>query len=219
MRRDNISNNVIRRLPRYVRKLDDLAAHGVTRISSGELGRQMGLTPSQIRQDFSYFGEFGQQGYGYNVELLRDEIAAILGTKRGFSVIVVGVGNLGHALLENFDFAGNGFTVVGAFDIDPALIGTELDGQCIIDGNTLPVFLRENHVDIAVLTVSRAEARRVAKIIAEGGVRAIWNFTNEEIAPSVPDTVVENIHFSDSLLCLSYYLAEKIDAEESGGKA
>ena len=219
MRRDNISNNVIRRLPRYVRKLDDLAAHGVTRISSGELGRQMGLTPSQIRQDFSYFGEFGQQGYGYNVELLRDEIAAILGTKRGFSVIVVGVGNLGHALLENFDFAGNGFTVVGAFDIDPALIGTELDGQCIIDGNTLPVFLRENHVDIAVLTVSRAEARRVAKVIAEGGVRAIWNFTNEEIAPSVPDTVVENIHFSDSLLCLSYYLAEKIDAEESGGKA
>ena len=219
MRRDNISNNVIRRLPRYVRKLDDLAAHGVTRISSGEPGRQMGLTPSQIRQDFSYFGEFGQQGYGYNVELLRDEIAAILGTKRGFSVIVVGVGNLGHALLENFDFAGNGFTVVGAFDIDPALIGTELDGQCIIDGNTLPVFLRENHVDIAVLTVSRAEARRVAKVIAEGGVRAIWNFTNEEIAPSVPDTVVENIHFSDSLLCLSYYLAEKIDAEESGGKA
>lgn len=219
MRRDNISNNVIRRLPRYVRKLDDLAAHGVTRISSGELGRQMGLTPSQIRQDFSYFGEFGQQGYGYNVELLRDEIAAILGTKRGFSVIVVGVGNLGHALLENFDFDGNGFTVVGAFDIDPALIGTELDGQCIIDGNTLPVFLRENHVDIAVLTVSRAEARRVAKVIAEGGVRAIWNFTNEEIAPSVPDTVVENIHFSDSLLCLSYYLAEKIDAEESGGKA
>ena len=219
MRRDNISNNVIRRLPRYVRKLDDLAAHGVTRISSGELGRQMGLTPSQIRQDFSYFGEFGQQGYGYNVELLRDEIAAILGTKRGFSVIVVGVGNLGHALLENFDFAGNGFTVVGAFDIDPALIGTELDGQCIIDGNTLPVFLRENHVDIAVLTVSRAEARRVAKVIAEGGVRAIWNFTNEEIAPSVPDTVVENIHFSDSLLCLSYYLAERIDAEESGGKA
>ena len=219
MRRDNISNNVIRRLPRYVRKLDDLAAHGVTRISSGELGRQMGLTPSQIRQDFSYFGEFGQQGYGYNVELLRDEIAAILGTKRGFSVIVVGVGNLGHALLENFDFAGNGFTVVGALDIDPALIGTELCGLQIADGNTLPAFLQENHVDIAVLTVSRAEARRVAKIIAEGGVRAIWNFTNEEIAPSVPDTVVENIHFSDSLLCLSYYLAEKIDAEENGGKA
>ena len=219
MRRDNISNNVIRRLPRYVRKLDDLTAHGVTRISSGELGRQMGLTPSQIRQDFSYFGEFGQQGYGYNVELLRDEIAAILGTKRGFSVIVVGVGNLGHALLENFDFAGNGFTVVGALDVDPALIGTELCGLQIVDGNTLPAFLQENHVDIAVLTVSRAEARRVAKIIAEGGVRAIWNFTNEEIAPSVPDTVVENIHFSDSLLCLSYYLAEKIDAEENGGKA
>lgn len=215
MKRDNISNNVIRRLPRYVRKLDDLASHGVTRISSGELGRQMGLTPSQIRQDFSYFGEFGQQGYGYNVELLRDEIAAILGTKRGFTVVVVGVGNLGHALLENFDFAGNGFKVVGAFDVDPALIGTELGGRRILPGLELPAFLQTNSVDIAVLTVPRGEADPVAKVLAENGVRAIWNFTNAEIDPGNPDVVVENIHFSDSLLCLSYYLAEKLDSEES----
>ena len=215
MKRDNISNNVIRRLPRYVRKLDDLAAHGVTRISSGELGRQMGLTPSQIRQDFSYFGEFGQQGYGYNVELLRDEIAGILGTKRGFRAIVVGVGNLGHALLENFDFAGNGFTVVGAFDIDPELIGTELCGQPILPGLELPQFLQANPVDVAVLTVSRSEARSVAKVLARGGVRAIWNFTNRELDLGELDVVVENIHFSDSLLCLSYYLSEKLDAEEN----
>ncbi len=216
MKRGNISNNVIRRLPRYIRKLDDLAAHGVTRISSGELGRQMGLTPSQIRQDFSYFGEFGQQGYGYHVETLRDEIAAILGTKRGFSVIVVGVGNLGHALLENFDFAGNGFHVVGAFDIDPALIGTSLGGVTIQDGLQLPEILKELDVDIAVLTVPRGEAQRVTDVLSRRGVRAIWNFTNSEISPSDPNVVVEDIHFSDSLLCLSYYLAEKIDAEEGG---
>ncbi len=215
MKRGNISNNVIRRLPRYIRKLDDLAAHGVTRISSGELGRQMGLTPSQIRQDFSYFGEFGQQGYGYHVETLRDEIAAILGTKRGFSVIVVGVGNLGHALLENFDFAGNGFHVVGAFDIDPALIGTSLGGVTIQDGLQLPEILKELDVDIAVLTVPRGEAQRVTDVLSRRGVRAIWNFTNSEITPD-PNVVVEDIHFSDSLLCLSYYLAEKIDAEEGG---
>ncbi len=215
MRRDNISNNVIRRLPRYVRKLDELAAHGVTRISSGELGRQMGLTPSQIRQDFSYFGEFGQQGYGYNVELLRDEIAAILGTKRGFTVIVVGVGNIGHALLENFDFTGNGFTVVGAFDIDPKLIGAELRGVTIQDGLKLPELLRTLDVDIAVLSVPRGEANTVAKMLAKNGVRAIWNFTNQELALQDPNVVVENIHFSDSLLCLSYYLSEKLDAEEA----
>ena len=217
MKRGNISNNVIRRLPRYVRKLDDLAAHGVTRISSGELGRQMGLTPSQIRQDFSYFGEFGQQGYGYHVEMLRDEIATILGTKRGFSVVVVGVGNLGHALMENFDFAGNGFDVIGAFDVDPALIGTELAGQPILPGEQLPDFLRSHRVDIAVLTVPRVEANTVANVLAGNGVRAIWNFTNAEITPE-PEVVVEDIHFSDSLLCMSYYLAEKIDAEEHGGK-
>ena len=216
MKRGNISNNVIRRLPRYVRKLDDLAAHGVTRISSAELGRQMGLTPSQIRQDFSYFGEFGQQGYGYHVETLRSEIAAILGTKRGFTVVVVGVGNLGHALMENFDFAGNGFTVVGAFDVDPALIGTELGGVTICNGLELPNFLQRTDVDIAVLTVPKREAQTVSDVLARGGVRAIWNFTNSEISPADPNVVVEDIHFSDSLLCLSYYLAEKIDSE--GGK-
>ena len=109
MKRAKISNNVIRRLPRYLRKLEDLVYKDIDRISSGELGRQMGLTPSQIRQDFSCFGEFGQQGYGYNVELLRDEIKSILGMRCGFSAVLVGVGNLGHALIENFGFSSYGF--------------------------------------------------------------------------------------------------------------
>lgn len=218
MRRDNISNNVIRRLPRYIRKLDDLAYHGVERISSGELGRQMGLTPSQIRQDFSCFGEFGQQGYGYNVEMLREEISTILGTKRGFTVVVVGVGNLGHALIENFDFARSGFKIVGAFDVLHSLVGTDVSGVRISPGNELPAFVRDSQVDIAVLTVPRRAANSVANILADSGIKAIWNFTNVELALEKKDVLVENIHFSDSLLTLSYFLSEKIDAEENGEK-
>ena len=217
MKKASISNNVIRRLPRYVRKLDDLAQQGVERISSAELGRQMGLTPSQIRQDFSCFGEFGQQGYGYNVELLRDEISAILGTTRGYTVVVVGVGNLGHALLRNFDFSAGGFRVVGAFDVLPELIGTEICGVEIMDGNSLPAFVHENQVDIAVLTVPRGAANGAANVLAENGVKAIWNFTNVELHLQNPDVVVEDVHFSDSLLALSYYLSERNDREASGG--
>ena len=120
----NVSNNVIRRLPRYLRKLDDLNESGVERISSKELGEQLGLTPSQIRQDFSCFGEFGQQGYGYNVLALRDQIAGILGMDRGFQAILIGVGNIGHALMDNFCFSDWGFHLAAAFDIKPHLIGT-----------------------------------------------------------------------------------------------
>lgn len=217
MKKASISNNVIRRLPRYVRKLDDLAQQGVERISSSELGRQMGLTPSQIRQDFSCFGEFGQQGYGYNVELLRDEIAAILGTKRGYTVMIVGVGNLGHALLENFDFIGSGFQVVSAFDVLPELVGTEICGIEILDGARLPQLMGERQADIAVLTVPRGVANSVANLLADNGIKAIWNFTNVELHLQNPDVVVENVHFSDSLLSLSYYLSERNDREAAGG--
>ena len=124
MKNVKISNNVIRRMPRYLRKLDELSAQGVERISSNELGRQLGLTPSQIRQDFSCFGEFGQQGYGYNLSSLRDEIAAILGMDRGYQVVVIGVGNIGHALLDHFNFESCGFHLLAAFDVDTDLIGT-----------------------------------------------------------------------------------------------
>ena len=128
MKRIKVSNNVIRRMPRYLRKLDDLNAAGIERISSGELGRQMGLTPSQIRQDFSCFGEFGQQGYGYNVVALRGEVAKILGMDRNYSAVLVGVGNIGRALVENFCFEQYGFTLKAAFDINPDLIGKEMHG-------------------------------------------------------------------------------------------
>lgn len=214
MKQIKVSNNVIRRLPRYLRKLDDLKAAGVDRISSGELGRQMGLTSSQIRQDFSCFGEFGQQGYGYNVVGLRGEIATILGTNRDFSVILVGVGNIGRALIENFCFEQYGFHLLSAFDIRPELIGSDIGGVRIHDiSDMAEIFAEDKEVDVAVLCVPKSMANNAANDLAAHGVRAIWNFTNTELDVADHGVIVENIHFSDSLLSLGYYLSESMDAE------
>ena len=211
MKRIKVSNNVIRRMPRYLRKLDDLNAAGVERISSGELGRQMGLTPSQIRQDFSCFGEFGQQGYGYNVIGLRGEIAKILGMDRNYSAVLVGVGNIGHALIENFCFEQYGFALKGAFDINPELVGKELRGITVHDFNELEPVLAQIQPDVAVLCVPKTMANAIANEVAKAGVPAIWNFTNIELQFEDAAPIIENIHFSDSLLTLGYYLAESMD--------
>jgi redox-sensing transcriptional repressor len=214
MKRTNISNNVIRRLPRYLRKLDDLASKGEERISSGELGRQMGLTPSQIRQDFSCFGEFGQQGYGYNIDSLRLEIGQILGTNREYSAILVGPGHLGTALMENFKYIIDGYTFLGAFDIRPEMIGTTVGGYPIYDIATMGDFVREHKVDFAILTVPREVAQELTDVLLAAGIRAIWNFTNVELDLGDTDTLVENIHFADSMLVLTYRLAEKDDTKQ-----
>ena len=213
MKRIKVSNNVIRRLPRYLRKLDELKAGGVSRISSFNLGTQLGLTPSQIRQDFSCFGEFGQQGYGYNVAALRDEIASILGMDRGFQAILIGVGNIGRALMDNFCFSEWGFHLAAAFDIDPAVVGTSPNGVPVRSMDELLDFLRDNKIDVAVLTVPKEAATAVAKLLCDNGIRAIWNFTNVELTEPNSPTIVENIHFSDSLLSLGYYVAERYDEE------
>ncbi len=211
MKRVKVSNNVIRRMPRYLRKLDELTENGVSRISSFELGHQLGLTPSQIRQDFSCFGEFGQQGYGYNVQTLRTQIAGILGIDRGFTAILVGVGNIGRALMENFCFSDWGFSLQAAFDINPELIGTEFKGLRIRSMDELEAYLSENKIDVAVLTVPKSAAINVTRTLTDSGVEAIWNFTNVELTEPNSETIVENIHFSDSLLSLSYYVAERRD--------
>ena len=213
MKRVKVSNNVIRRLPRYLRKLDELSANGIGRISSFDLGQQLGLTPSQIRQDFSCFGEFGQQGYGYNVAALRSHIAAILGMDRGFNAILIGAGNIGHALMDNFCFSEWGFTLLSAFEIDPRLIGTECKGVPIRSMDELEAFLAENKVDAAVLSVPKDAAIPVTERLTACGIRAIWNFTNVELTEPDSDVLVENIHFSDSLLALSYFVAERKDEE------
>ena len=196
MKRIKVSNNVIRRLPRYLRKLDELKASGVGRISSFNLGQQLGLTPSQIRQDFSCFGEFGQQGYGYNVAALREEIASILGMDRGFKAILIGVGNIGHALMDNFCFSEWGFTLAAAFDIDPAIVGTTSNGVTIRSMDELLDYLRENKIDVAVLTVPKEAASAVAKLLFDNGIGAIWNFTNVELTEPNSPSLVENVHFS-----------------------
>ena len=213
VKRIKVSNNVIRPLPRYLRKLDELKAGGVSRISSKNLGALLGLTPSQIRQDFSCFGEFGQQGYGYNVGALRDEIASILGMDRGFKAILIGVGNIGHALMDNFCFSDWGFTLSAAFDIDPAIIGTTTNGVTVRSMDELLDFLHEHEIDVAVLTVPADAAVAVAKLLRDNGIDAIWNFTNVELTEPNSSTIVENIHFSDSLLSLGYYVAERYDEE------
>ena len=211
MKRVKVSNNVIRRLPRYLRKLDELSENGVSRISSFELGQQLGLTPSQIRQDFSCFGEFGQQGYGYNVPVLRSQIATILGMDRGYHAILIGVGNIGHALMDNFCFSDWGFHLSAAFDIKPSLIGTTFGGVPILAMDELVEYIRSHPVDVAVLTVPKEVAVSVTNTLTENGIEAIWNFTNVELTEPNSSTIVENIHFSDSLLSLSFFVSERHD--------
>ncbi len=217
MKRVKVSNNVIRRLPRYLRKLDELSESGVDKISSRQLGELLGLTSSQVRQDFNCFGEFGQQGYGYNVAALRAQIAGIMGMERGFTAILVGVGNIGRALMENFCFADWGVKLAAAFDIKPALIGTEFNGVHIYGMDELESYLAEHDTDIAVLTVPKTAAIPVTERLTKSGIDAIWNFTNVELTEPNSSTIVENVHFSDSLLSLSYYVAERRD--ESAAKA
>ena len=211
MKRLKVSNNVIRRLPRYLRKLDELSAQGVARVSSSELGKQLGLTPSQIRQDFSCFGEFGQQGYGYHVPSLRRQVAAILGMDRNYQAVLIGVGNIGHALIDNFCFSDWGFHLTAAFDVKPEIIGATFNKVPVLSMEELPKYLDEHQVDIAVLTVPKDAAVPVTQILTAHGVEAIWNFTNVELTEPNSSTIVENVHFSDSLLSLSYFVSERQD--------
>lgn len=209
LKKENISDAVIRRLPRYYRQLTDLCARGVVRISSLSLGQEMNITASQIRQDFSCFGEFGQQGYGYNVEELRAEIGHILGVDNDHHLIMIGVGNLGHALLQNFRFSQTGFSVDAAFDVSPTVVGTTVNGVPIYAMADLDSYIREHSVDVVVLTVPQSVAQETADRIIRLGVRGFWNFTNVELVSSDPDVKFENIHFADSLLTLSYRIANR----------
>lgn len=212
MKKQHISDAVIRRLPRYYRYLDELHSRGVVRISSSTLGRRMGVTASQIRQDLSCFGEFGQQGYGYNIIELRAEIGHILGVDEPRRLIILGAGHLGHALLQNFDFAQGGFLLDTAFDVSPAIIGTEVNGVTIRSMNELDDYCAVNHPAVAVLTVPRSAAQELAERLISLGVLGLWNFTNVEL--TVDESVfVENVHFADSLLTLSYRISKKPDAE------
>lgn len=209
MKKGKVSNAVIRRLPRYYGQLSSLYQVGVVRISSSALGKAMNLTASQIRQDLSCFGEFGQQGYGYNVESLRDQIAEILGMNLGHTAIILGAGNLGRALIQNFQFSQNGFRLTAAFDTDPEIIGTRIAGVPVLSIDTLEDYLAQHPTDVGVLTVPQSVALSTAKQLISGGVKGLWNFTNIDLAIREPDIVVENVHFADSLLALSYLITPR----------
>ena len=207
MKKENISDAVIRRLPRYYRQLTDLCNRGVVRISSHSLGQEMNITASQIRQDFSCFGEFGQQGYGYNVEELRAEIGHILGVDNDHHLIMIGVGNLGRALLNNFPFENTGFTVDASFDVSPDVIDTQINGIPVYSTDELESYIKRHAVDVVVLTIPQAVAQATANRLIDLGIRGFWNFTNVELSSPNPDVQFENIHFADSLLTLSYRIA------------
>ena len=214
MKNKKISNNVIRRLPRYLEFLNELFSNDVVRVSSSEMAKHMGLTASQIRQDFSCFGEFGQQGYGYNVEMLMQEISSILGIDRKSSAILVGDGRMGHSLIENFDFLSCGFELKAAFDIAPDIVGTNIGSVPVLHMDELESYLKAHPAEIAVLTVPRQIANESAQWLVSTGIRGIWNFTNIDLKLENSDVVVESIHFSDSLLSLSYYLNNGKDLED-----
>ena len=197
---------VVKRLPRYYRYLGELLKQDIKRISSNALSVKMNVTASQIRQDFNYFGGFGQQGYGYNVAELRAEIGHILGIDNDHKLIIIGAGHLGHALLQNFDFAKVGFHLDSAFDVSSALIGDEINGVTVRSMDELDDYVAQHHPTVAVLTVPQHVAQPLADRLVALGIRGFWNFTNVEI--SVPEDVYsEDIHFVDTLLTLSYHIS------------
>lgn len=207
-----VSSAVINRLPRYYRYLGDLLQKEVGRISSRELSAMMGVTSSQVRQDFNCFGGFGQQGYGYNVKYLHTQIAEILGVTDHMSAVIVGVGNLGRALIGSPMFSKRNVTIVGVFDRDPALIGTVQQGYTVMDIATAETFLSEVAVDIGVITVPRAEADSTALLLCKNGVRGLWNFSNAEMDPNTLGVPIENVHMGDSLMKLMFSLTQPKDA-------
>lgn len=208
-----ISQAVIRRMPRYYRYLGEMLEEGVERISSNELSSRMNVTASQIRQDLNNFGGFGQQGYGYNVKFLYEEIGKILGLNQKHNIIVVGAGNLGQALANYVKFEKLGFVIIALFDVNPALVGKEIRGIKIHMLDELEEFLKDHEVDIAALTMPKSKADAIANRLVDSGVHAIWNFAHVDLELT-EDVVVENVHLSDSLMQLSYNIVKNQKEKE-----
>ena len=217
MEAKQISKAVIKRLPRYYRYLGELLEDNVERITSNYLSKKMRVTASQIRQDLNNFGGFGQQGYGYNVKFLYTEIGKILGLDIVHPMFIVGAGNLGQALANYVEFEKRGFKLVGIFDVNPVLEGIAVRGIEIQMISDLPFFMKENNIEIAILTLPKNKARDMAEILIENGIKAIWNFAHIDL-DTPDDVIVENVHLSESLMTLSYnlsqYRQEHIDDEK-----
>lgn len=203
-----VSVAVIKRLPKYYECLGNLLKSNVERVSSQDLSKILGFTASQIRQDLNNFGEFGQQGYGYNVQQLYLEISKILGLDTVHKMVLIGAGNLGQALANYGEFRSHGFDIVAVFDTNPALIGRKINNIPIYSTEEMEYFINENEIDIAVLTVPKSEAEKVANILQKTRIRGIWNFTPIKIELENENVLVENVHLIDSLFTLSYKINE-----------
>ena len=204
----NISNSVIRRLPRYYRFLGELEDQQISKISSRELSERMHLTASQIRQDLNCFGGFGQQGYGYNVSELRKEIGRILGVDKHRKTILIGAGNLGTALAVHINFEKSGCSLIGIFDSNKKIVGNPLGKLTITDIDDLEKFCRENKPEVAVLCIPKSVTKEIVDRLTELGVRSFWNFSHYDINVEHKNIIVENVHLGDSLMTLSYQINE-----------
>lgn len=207
-KKKHVSMAVIKRLPKYHRYLKELMRNDVDRISSKELGEKIGFTASQIRQDLNNFGDFGQQGYGYNVKELYNQISLILGLDRDYKAVIIGAGNIGQAIANYSRFSEMGLTVVSIFDANPRLVGISIRDIEIKDMDTMQQYLEENHVDVGIICVPRLNAQKVCDILIKGGIKGIWNFAPVDLhVPS--DIKVENVHLSESFLTLVYLMKEE----------
>ncbi len=203
---DSVSNSVIKRLPRYYRFLGELKEQGFERISSKDLSQRMGFTASQIRQDLNCFGGFGQQGYGYNIESLYNEIGNILGVNSKRKAIIIGAGNLGKAVALHMSFEQRGFNVIGIFDRNEELTGKKLRDVEIRHTDDLDEFCKVNSPTVAVLCIPSFAAEKLAPQLVELGIKGFWNFSHYDISANYPNVAVENVHLSDSLMTLSYHV-------------
>ena len=207
-KKKSVSMAVIKRLPKYHRYLKELMRNDVDRISSKELGEKIGFTASQIRQDLNNFGDFVQQGYGYNVKELYKQISLILGLDKDYTGIIIGAGNLGQAIANYSRFSELGLSIEAIFDANPKLIGMKIRDVEIRDIDTLNSYLENSNVNIGIICVPRINAQKVCDLLVKGGIKGIWNFAPVDLV--VPDDVkVENVHLSESLLTLVYLMKEE----------
>lgn len=208
--RKKVSNSVVKRLPRYYRFLGEIKNSGMIRISSGELSRRMGLTASQIRQDLNNFGDFGQQGYGYNITDLHNEIGKILGVENKKKTILIGAGNLGNAIAAHMSFEKRGFDLIGIFDSNPSLTGKFIRGLKVKPVSQLDDFCGKEKPEVAVLCLPYEAAEKLVNKLYEAGIKNYWNFSHFDIKKLYPDSAVENVHLSDSLLMLGFHSNENL---------
>ncbi len=199
---------VVKRLPRYHRYLGELLKNNISRVSSTKLSKKMGVTASQIRQDLNFFGGFGQQGYGYNVEMLYDRISSLLGLDKGYKTVIIGAGNLGRALANYGGFKKRGFSLCGIFDTDPNVIGSDVAGLKVMPYGDIEKFAEKEHPDIAILTLPKDAVKSVAEQLVSYGIKSFLNFVYVDL--QLPDDVIiENVHLSDSIMTLSYKMTNK----------